>query len=175
MGYAVGGDPEQIVRHGQEQIHDGNFWTVSYYFGSISDAAVASILMIPGGKNVHTGFQVKSGGDALVEIFENPTIGANGTQLTPQSNNRANQKNPQISIYRSPTITSALTRIFHNYIIGGGGGNSLGGQDGVIPFEDGKWILDGNNTYLIRATNQAGQAKKFAFSAAFWESGFDKL
>lgn len=175
MGYAVSGGPNQSIRHGQEQVHNGNFWTVSHYFGSVADTVAAEIVLVPNSANAHTGFQFKTGGDALVEIYENPTIADLGTELTPQANNRANNKNSATQAYHTPTITSALSRIFHNYIVGGGGGNSIGGQDGIVPFEDGKWILKNNNTYLIRVTNQAGQAKKIAFAAAFWESQFDDL
>jgi len=84
-----------------------------------------------------------------IELFENPTITANGTALTPLNRNRLSATVSTSAVYANPTVTSDGDRLYIDGIVGSGDKKSTGSTEGIA----GEWIIDGGNTYLLKLTN----------------------
>lgn len=85
----------------------------------------------------------------LVELFEAPTVTANGTPLSSIAVNRMSTETAQTLTFGAPTISSNGTLIFASIIAGSrqiGGSGSVGGAFHLKP----------NTSYLFKITNQSG-------------------
>jgi len=84
-----------------------------------------------------------------IELFENPTVTANGSALTPLNRNRLSTTVSTAAVYTNPTVTADGTRLYIDGIVGSGDKKSTGSTEGIA----GEWIIDGGNTYLLKLTN----------------------
>ena len=79
------------------------------------------------------------------ELFEAPTVTANGTALSIANRNRNSSLTDYLGIYHTPTTTADGTslEVFHV-----GSGKALGGEGRTD-----EWVLKNNTIYLARFTN----------------------
>jgi hypothetical protein len=102
-------------------------------------------------------------------MFENPTVSAEGTAITPINMNRFSSNTPTGDIKHTPTVTGTGTSFGKELIPGGTGPFSIGGIDGRSVRAP-EIILHSARTYLIRITNQSGGTIDISFAAGFYES-----
>ena len=103
---------------------------------------------------------LSSGGDALLEVFQGPTLTSDGTPLTLLQLNQLSTNTPKSLAFHTPTITDPGTRLFPLFIPGGSGGVAIGGTSS--PFQ--RLIALPGTDYLIRGTNIAGNAKSMGMT-----------
>jgi hypothetical protein len=128
------------------------------------------MLIVMGSNNSHhANFSVNCGGDAELEIFENPTTSAPGTAINAVNNNRFSPNTADGTYYHTPTVTAAGTPLFATLAPGGAGGNSGGGGTTGESRGGAEFILKTGQTYLVRVTNRAGQAKRVSIAVGFYE------
>lgn len=105
-------------------------------------------------KNAHGDFIVDSEGKAYIEMYEAPTITADGTVVPIISINRQVLGTPVSTLFHTPTLTDDGTRI-HCSMVGAGqrvqgaGGTMAGGS---------YFLFKKSQNYTLKVTNQSGAA-----------------
>lgn len=161
------------VDEAEHQAHNGQVYTTDYLDDSVDNDASLDILLKNDGINTHLVLAVAVGGDAKVFLYEDTTVSADGTQLTPHNLNRTIEDQSSMSVYHTPTVTTVGTQIKQVFVVGGAGGNSVGSV-GAGPARPGtELILKKNTNYLLRITNVAGQAKRIGFDCSFYHNNVD--
>jgi len=84
------------------------------------------------------------------DLYEGPTVSANGTALNVLNRNRNSTNDDALSIYHTPT-TSADGTLLESFHIGSGRGVGGGGRSD-------EWVLKNNTKYLVRFTNATAVA-----------------
>lgn len=140
------------------RVHRGQMFSVDTVDLTLADAGVIDILMrVPAGKTAHLKSFIGIGGDARLEIFENPTTSADGSAQTVVNRNRASAITSNVLVFEGPTV--------------GGTGTKIG--DLIVPGAavppDGEFVLD-ENDYLFRLTNLSGAEKKANLRINFYEN-----
>jgi hypothetical protein len=110
------------------------------------------------------------GGDASVELLEDPTI--TGGAAHAEINLKRTSTNVADTVaLLNPVINVDGTLLFEAFIPGGTGGNATGGQFGLR--DDTEWILDPNKTYAVRLTNISGLPKDGSLLCEWYEESSD--
>lgn len=145
-GYAVG---ITVVHH---KIHESKHYICDDYD---SDVDIASpkywLINVPDGTYPHMFFRMISSLNGFGELFENPTITDNGTEIDSINNNRNSANASNLNIYRDPTVSSDGTRIMVA-VFGSDATGFLTGSSGAGVQEDKELILKTNEQYLIKFT-----------------------
>ncbi len=145
--------------------HLGQAHIVSNKFAAIADDGVADIYVkVPAGIEPHIVFHRDIEGDADVELFEDTTVSADGTALTPRNLNRNSTNISTVSFFHTPTVTSPGTQLFIEWNAAGSGGQAAGSEGAFDEFE----LAKGKN-YLFRVTNRSGSAKNIGSFARYYE------
>ncbi len=164
--------PLPTVTTAHERIHEG----VMYHGGVRSEALADDgnldlFLIVNSAMEIHARFEAACGGDAVLNLYENPFSNTNslGTEITPRNRHREIGDVSDAGLYSAPwTDANSLgTNLTPGAIIPGGAtGNSPGGQlqDGFF-----EWDLDKGNQYLFRLTNRGGSAKIASAELNFYE------
>lgn len=150
------------------QTHIGNFYTVTHYFGSVSNGGAADYLIKVGVSTLHAGFSINVGGDCELEIYEGTTTTNDGTELTAFNANRVSTNVSTANFYHTPTIDTLSSKIHHDFIPGGGFIFSVGGSDGEVP-RGVERILKTETNYLVRITNVSGISTRASIGHGFYE------
>lgn len=108
---------------------------------------------------------MSSGGEALLEVFQNPTLTADGTPLGQLQVNQLSTNTPKSTVFHTPTITADGTRIFRVLVNGGSTGNAIGGSSS--PFQ--RLLTLPDTDYLIRGTNRAAGAQAIGINISMIE------
>ena len=152
-----------IIHH---HIHDGDMFQADRLEeGVANDGTVEMLIKVPAGGVAHASFTAQAGGDARLQLFEGPTITADGTPVTPVNRNRTSTKVSAVSVFHTPTTSAAGTPLPDKLIAGGSGGNSAGGQ--TEPFAE--WNLKADEDYLFRITNISGVAQNIGLEVDFYD------
>jgi len=146
--------------------HDGIMFEASYIFTQVASAANADILVMAGAnKELHAVFHIVSGGQALIYLYESPTITAAGTALAINDMNRVTRNTSDARAYQGPTIGAVGTGLSQSMVEGGTTGSKVGGQ---VRWGS-EWILKKSTNYLVRATNNTAQAQNMSIQMEFYE------
>lgn len=134
-----------------KRIHEGNHYSVSYFFDGIADSGTTELLLKTTNCTLlpHLTGMVQSNLAGKIEFFENVTLTADGTALTALNNHRASTNTPSCTIYHTPTAATGGSILFRSALFGGGkneGGNSV---------REKEFILATNQKYLLRFTSWA--------------------
>ena len=146
-------------------IHDGKFFSASYVDETVSNNASLNILIDCNGASPHTRIMCQVGGDCHFRLFENPTVSANGTEITPVNRNRYSPNTATTDLYKDPTVTGDGTLISELISPGGTILVSTGGDSSM--FEE--FILHKDRTYLARITNISGISQPISMELEFYE------
>jgi len=163
--------PLPVVGVAHERSHEGLMYHTGVRDEALGNDAALDLLAVVNSGTVHARHYAKCGGDAIVDIYEDPFTDANslGTGGQAHNRNRAFPDSHQSSIYFAPftnvlslgtTLDDAAT------IAAGTGGNSGGGGAGDAFFE---WTLVAGCSYLFRLTNRGGAAKIASNELNFYE------
>lgn len=142
----------------QMAVSMGRYFAVGHYDAALVNTASIDILVRTGSagimRTMMLGGLLASGGSALLEVFQAPTITADGNALAVL---QVNQLSPNINntlTFEAPTVSATGTMIFRLFVPGGSGGNSVGATSS--PFQ--RLLTLPDTDYLIRGTNLSGQA-----------------
>jgi len=156
-----------VLSSEHNRVHAGEMYTA--YLSDAILGASATLLMeirIPDGIELHLKtINFYTGSDGELELIEAPTIGIVGTTpLEPMNRNRNKQyKKAHVSIFSDPATISAGTLLEDMHVAGGA--QTAGGERGT----DLEWELQEDTIYIVRLTNQSGQAQQCDLRIEFYE------
>lgn len=152
-------------------VHHGDYYQIGYYAAGVLNNANIALLIKNGIKPIHCVIAGSSGGDAIINVYEDPTITTNGTRIEAYNQNRSSTNIASGSYYHTPTISANGNNAVppNVYIPGGSGGNSFGGSGGGPVRQGAELILAKNKNYYIVLQNIAGTAQKLNILVGFYE------
>lgn len=147
-------------------IHEGLMYTSVYLSLSITDDSSIVVLVRTGAtQSAHARITAGSGGDATLEVFENPTITLDGSAVDVWNRNRYSSNTAATEVYSGPTVSDFGTSIYYGLMVGGTGGQAAGSTGSGFD----EWILKANEEYVFRLTNKSGQAHSGFIELNFYE------
>lgn len=150
------------------RVHAGQMFQADYMATGVANSGTIEMLVkCPVGSVVHMAFEVGAGGDAKLELFENPTVTVDGTSIAATNRNRRSSLVANATVFHTPTTTADGTALIPHGILvpGGSGGNSAGGQNEGFA----EWVLKADEDYLIRLTNVSGTAQALGIELEWYE------
>ncbi len=154
----------KVIETDHAHIHDGNGYEVSGLIPALAASGVSYFYINPSVPIHWRDFSIKSdGGPVLIELFENPTVTADGSSITAYNRNRLSSNTATAAVSSGPTVTADGTRIFVDKIFVAG---NQGGESQGPPVE---WIIDGGNTYLLKITNEDTNTTDFVYQFFWYE------
>lgn len=146
------------------EVHEGETFTVSLLNTAITNTSTIIILLRTAAKYAHLTFFASLGGDATLELIENPTVADAGTPMTEWNNKRYSTTEPTVTAFSAPSISVGNDPL-EAFLPGGRGGNSAGG----LLRADVEFILKPNEDYALRLTNVSGNTKGGCIIASWYE------
>jgi len=146
-----------VIQVSHREIHDGTAYSLTYIDENLGDDATI-IFGLPAyptlGKMIHLVFSGGCGGDAIIELLENPTItGGSNMQAKNMNRNYADGLTWKLN----PTLGGTPTTLAEVYLFGGSAPKPVGIAGGMRA--DWEWLLYPTRTYALRLTNKAGSAQ----------------
>lgn len=149
-----------------DHLHRGFLFAYGNYTTALAaSGTVLLLLQAPDDRQCHLRLAFAAGGNCSVELFEDPTVSANGTALTPYNRNRLSANQPATKMWLTPTTSALGTLLDQQLVVGGTGGQAPGGD---ISWDSELLIGDGR-LYLVRLTNVTSQAIELSSSIYFYE------
>lgn len=143
-----------VIDGPHHETHCGDRYLTSYIEDVSAPSGTAELLVIVpnevGAKRYHTEFVVTTESEARLEVFEGPTVTANGTAISNYNRERDSVNTSSLAVYHTPTTTADGTRID---AVHWGSGRSSGGSGRTD-----EWVLGNNTAYLVRVTNYSATA-----------------
>lgn len=103
---------------------------------------------------IHCQFAISSSAQCVVELFENPTVSADGSEITPVNHHRTSTYASRVEVYSDPTVTDDGDRLNVAGIGSTGGSVKIGG----VARNNAEWDLIPGTLYLIRVTVAANDS-----------------
>lgn len=156
IGVVDGESFENVTITTRSDIHYENHLG-NVYMNNFNDTLTAGeiiyFMACPTTKEVHfISLELKSNNaPIMVELWENPTLTSNGTQINITSTNRELNLPHVTNIYANPTVIDDGTKLFRDFILSGGGNKVL--NQFLLT---GEIILSTEYCYTIKVTNQDG-------------------
>jgi hypothetical protein len=145
------GDMAQLTRTHME-VHQSNYWSAATRLDGIANDAAVYFLVVPAAKTMHSLLSVTVGGNSWVDVFLDPTISNDGTEIPAIAHNRNDIVAATGKAYHTPTVGGTGT-VAQKFLIQGGRQQSAVG--GGIRSGD-EIIFSPGTKSLIRVTNKAG-------------------
>lgn len=145
--------------------HAGKFFFTEINNDSLSDNDTLEYYIEPNNVVTHLRVVGHTSGTSRLEIFEDTTVTAAGTSVTPVNMNRKSSNTANTAVYRDPTVDADGNVIYSTLNPGGRRNRSFGSESGG--FEE--LILDDEKAYLIRLTNLGGGGAEAALALSFYE------
>lgn len=149
-----------------EYIHQGKTFYASRYVASLASGASIDLLITVGSLAAHLIPRASCGGEATLQISEQPTVNPVGTAIVPVNRNRTSSTAATTTLTHTPTVSAAGTVLSLDHIPGGTGGSAPGGA----LRKDAEWVLAPAKTYLVRLTNTSGSAREASLALEWYES-----
>ena len=163
----VSGAPVIDIVH--RRVHLGEMFSADRLDPALADQAMIQVLLkVQSSQAAHARIGVAIGGDGYLYVYENPTISANGTPLTPLNRNRilADSRPATTLVYYAPTITGTGTELGVRFLPGG---NVVWFSTGVRSGFEQEWVFKPGNNYLIRLKNVSGLVNPANIHVDFYE------
>lgn len=159
--------PNVVTDIETDNIHAGVGYDVSG-FGTLTNGANTIFYANVGALPLHFhGFEVKTtAGEVVIELYEAPTVTANGTAITPRNKNRGSANTALSLIYGGTTVSANGTLLFTRKIFGTSQGSHYEGGDVGVGSE---WVLKPNTKYIIKITNSSGTTISYTAGFYFYE------
>jgi len=147
---------------------DGRLFNFEYSSEDVDIVTPAVILFKTGKRKVKYLTTITTlGSTVTLELFTDPTISANGTEIVPVNYNAlSDSKVPMLKLYHTPTKSANGTSRYVRHFLGYSQGNVASGASasGVV------WrTLQANSTYLAVLTAGADNTK-ITYSGDFYET-----
>jgi len=136
----------------------------SYRWLNVTDGAAKYLHFRTPSTMVDIVFTAEVCGKAWVDLFENPSLSNNGTEISIFCTNREDPATTEAKVYRDPSVTSEGTCI-ETALIGTPGKFTL---TGGLSVGYGYWYLKSNASYLSKITNKAGSASDIGAALTFF-------
>jgi hypothetical protein len=148
------------------KIHEGNYYTVTDYSGDVAVAVSAQWLVKTPDttKRAHLTSMFDSSGAAAVELYENPTVVANGVALTVINNNRNSLNTATVTVFRRPQTSADRTLLEKRFMGTNNNRTKLGGSARAAS----EYMLKQNEDYLFKYT-PSGDNAIVAVNIEFYE------
>lgn len=156
-----------VIDENHRLIHEGWFYTATYRNTAVANGATLDILIaVPAGKVPHLQLLeiVTDGGPISYQLDEAVTTSADGTALPSYNRNRTSSNVAATVLTHTPTVTDTGLEIeAHNV-------PAIGNKVGIFDqTSQGEWMLKPSTKYLLRVTNDSGQARDIEARLAFYE------
>lgn len=152
----------QIVEYEHHEIHSG-----SHYFicgtQALSNGEVVDFTVVTPDTTeyAHMTFQIEGTGAISVAIHEGAVVNVAGSAVTAYNNNRNSANTTNLTIRTGDTFTGTGTVI---YAVQTGANKIAGNVE-----RSREIVLDRNNTYIFRITNQTALANQLSYCAEWYE------
>ncbi len=149
----------------QCQVHIGLMYTVDTFDEGVTGGnPVEWLVRVAATNDAYLDFIIAATGDALLEVFEGPTVTADGSTLTPLNRKRRSTDTPGTLFFKGPTTTADGTRVDRMFVPGGSGGSSQGRS-----LQSPVSLVLTEGDYLVRFTNRAAGAVDMCLVATLYE------
>lgn len=146
-----------VIDYAHHEIHSGSHFKAGYQDITMSTNDIIYLCFTTPDTTtwMHWVLTAQTTGAATIELYEAPTLSAEGTAVTPLNRNRNSAKVSAMVVKHTPTVTSPGTKISEKWVGSVGfkettGGESRGGSE---------LILKQNTQYLIKLTANADTIK----------------
>lgn len=109
------------------------------------------LIKAPADKEVHLQWALTSSGSLVMEMYENPTVSDNGTQITASRLNRGSNKSDPDYVFHTPTVSDNGKLLSTEY---NGGTPSQKGSDA---HEGSEWLIPAGESILIKCTTSSNE------------------
>jgi len=137
-----------VINSSHDEIHRGNAFVIFYDTGSITSSSSKTVLINVGSTGMHIQSTVDATGTFLLDIYEGPTVSANGTAVSVINKNRESARASNATVFHTPTTSADGAHISSSLVPGG---VWTGGASGVA--RDEQFMLNEDTSYLVRCTN----------------------
>ncbi len=148
------------------EIHEGETFVATQIDTNLANNGELTFHLTPGPTFSHLVFNGTNGGDATIELLEDPTV-VGGVAVSERNMKRTSAEPGDTVVLSGVTVNVVGTTVFDCVIPGGTGGNAAGGVLGLR--DNSEFILDPDKTYVVRLTNIAGNAKAACLIIQWYE------
>lgn len=129
-------------------IHSGYHYMLDDYDSDVDQVTPKYWHLVPPAEDteVHIFFGGSAGNPGMFEIFVDPTLTDDGTELDAVNNYQESTNTAGLVVYRDPTVTNDGTRIAVGLV---GGGQGIGRTGGVSARDEELILLEGGH-YLVK-------------------------
>lgn len=159
----------KVVNELQNAIHDGLAFSYSMNAVGLANNGTVSMLLRTGAKQVHfdgLSLDVSQAPVSLL-LYEAPTVTTTGTLQATRGRNRINTNVSVMTVYLTPTVSSAGLLLDTQLIVTASQGNSK--VAGTAEVDEG-WVFKANTDYYILMTNSSGAAINYNTQLTWHES-----
>ena len=151
--YIWGSGGITVIKAVHYRIKESKEWLGSYCWTAVDNAINVYLHIKTGNKTCHGTGSVSSDGKCNISLYGSPSIESDGTDLVEYCMNREVDAIPTTTLFSTPSVAADGTKLECG-ILGQAGKKTVAG--GAI--EGAYWLLDHNSDYLIKATNDSGNA-----------------
>ena len=170
-GRLIGGydRPTTAINELSSGVNEGTAYSITAYNGALATATSVLMFGFTASKVIH--FQSLdvsiSAGGWTVEIFEAPTVTANGTLLTPINLNFETTNLSNMTLYAAGTVSAngTLKLSRHIHVSGTGSANRVSSEVGLPA----GIILKKNTKYMFKITNNSGSTAAYEAALTWLE------
>lgn len=164
------------ISHQHSKVHQGVYYNTGHYFDSVADATTVFVyLKLSANFDNHAVIQVGNGGDAKLDLYEDPTTTDNGTSISIINHNRVLALASPITAssstaFHTPSFNSPSvygTQLIPGLVLPGGTKDKGGGAISEAAGE--QWVFAAGHNYLIAITNMSGSAQDISVDIAYYE------
>ena len=152
-----------------KRIHDSEEWQIQHCTDDLADSATFVYHIKVGAKASHGNFGVWSEGKVLLELFEAASITADGTAVTGNNLNRETIVAPTLTAFHTPTEDTEGTLLDTTKIGQAASGGIFGAPASGGSVGGDYWWLKPDTSYLVKITNQSGEASDVCFKYEWHE------
>lgn len=152
-----------VISYEHHEIHSGSHYNYcDYSLGEASGAIIEFIFITPDTASwAHLTFEASASNGATIEIYEQASGITGGTTITPRNNNRNSVKTSGVTLIKDPTTITSDGGRASGYLAGGG-------KTSGIVSRDSEFMLQQNQTYLLRITS-LGSSNDISWCAYWYE------
>lgn len=157
--------PMPIADEVHLRVENGDTFMHNNVHLAVANLATLDHLLVTGADPIHLTIWgiTATNAPALLDLREGVTVSANGTPAPLLNKNRTSTKTTEVLMYEDPTITDIGTHLEGDFV---GGSKQTGGEGSGNSTQ---WMLAPNTNYLLRVTNQAGQAMDISVHIEFYQ------
>ena len=164
--YDPSADGLVIIEADHHKVHAGEMYSLSgsfqltagstLYFHGLTDGTTA---------HFRSASIQATGAPISVTFYEDATVSANGTPVTPFNRNRNSANTPTMLTFSGPTVTDPGTLLESGLIPVAGGGK----QSGIASLFGTEWVLASATSYLIGVTNNDTNTVTIGYNFLWYE------